>query len=380
MATIKLARSTSCSRCINYAEPRATVKSGLNCDINYAKTQMKATRMIYGKDDKVQAHTLIQSFKPSEVTPEQANELGYELAQKVASGHQVAIYTHTDKDHIHNHLVINSVNLDTGLKFQAHGVEAIEKVKEINDEICLSHGLTVPEEPAQIRYTAAEKSILERPGQTSWKDEIREKIEQAKQTTPNFNVFKEKLAENGVNVIERGKTVTYQHIAENKKVRAKKLGADYEKETIINGFERQFEPTNNRNDTATTKPGKLKPGSAAIDPSLDRDTELQRSDAATEKFGESQPGEQLTRDSDSDKYRPEQLQQQLERLRSHTDQLQRDSSKSVNRILETPENNPERPVRQKQDGNREDSERNEPEQRPIKRDQPNHHQDHGPSL
>ena len=376
MATIKLARSTSCSRCINYAEPRATVKSGLNCDVNYAKTQMKATRMIYGKDDKVQAHTLIQSFKPGEVTPEQANELGYELARKVADGHQVAIYTHTDKDHIHNHLVINSVNLDTGLKFQAHGVEAIEKVKEINDEICLAHGLTIPEEPAQIRYTAAEKSILERPGQTSWKDEIREKIENAKQNTPNFDAFKEKLAENGVNVIERGKTVTYQHVAENKKVRAKKLGADYEKETIIHDFERQLEPTG----TATTEQRKLEPGFAAINPSLNGDPELQRSDAATEKFGESQPGEQLTRDSDSDKYRPEQLQQQLEKLRSHTDQLQRDSSKAVNRILETPENDSERPVRQKQDGNREDSERNEPEQRPIKRDQPNHHQDHGPSL
>lgn len=380
MATIKLARSTSCSRCINYAEPRATVKSGLNCDVNYAKTQMKATRMIYGKDDKVQAHTLIQSFKPGEVTPEQANELGYELARKVADGHQVAIYTHTDKDHIHNHLVINSVNLDTGLKFQAHGVKAIEKVKELNDEICLAHGLTVPEEPAQIRYTATEKSILERPGQTSWKDEIREKIEQAKQTTPNFDAFKEKLAENGVNVIERGKTVTYQHVAENKKVRAKKLGVDYEKETIINGFERQFEPTNTRNDNPTTEPRKFEPGSAAIDPSIDGDPELQRSDAATEKFGESQSGEQLTRDSTSNKYRPEQLQQQLERLRNHTDQLQRDSSKAVNRILETSENDPERPVRQKQDGDREDSARNEPEQRPIKRDKPNHHQDHGPSL
>ena len=341
---------------------------------------MKATRMIYGKDDKVQAHTLIQSFKPGEVTPEQANELGYELAQKVARGHQVAIYTHTDKDHIHNHLVINSVNLNTGLKFQAHGVEAIEKVKEINDEICLSHGLTVPEEPAQIRYTAAEKSILERPGQTSWKDEIREKIEQAKQTATTFDEFSKQLSENGITVIERGKTVTYQHVAENKKVRAKKLGADYEKETISNGFERQFEPTNTRNDNPTTEPGQLESGSAAINPGLDRDPELQRSDAATEKLGESQSGEQLTRDSDSDKYRPEQLQQQLERLRNHTDQLQRDSLKAVNRILETPENDPERPVRQKQDGDREDPARNEPEQRPIKRDQPNHHQDHGPSL
>ncbi|WP_342341582.1 relaxase/mobilization nuclease domain-containing protein [Carnobacterium mobile] len=58
----------------------------------------------------------------------------------------MAIYTHTDKDHVHNHIVINSVNMDTGLKFQAHGVAAIEEVKQLNDAICLNHGLTVPEE------------------------------------------------------------------------------------------------------------------------------------------------------------------------------------------------------------------------------------------
>ncbi|WP_192988302.1 relaxase/mobilization nuclease domain-containing protein [Carnobacterium mobile] len=378
MATIKLARSTSCSRCINYAEPRATVKSGLNCDVTYAKTQMKATRMIYGKDDKVQAHTLIQSFKPGEVTPEQANELGFELAQKVAAGHQVAIYTHTDKDHIHNHLVINSVNMDTGLKFQAHGQKAIREVKDANDQICLEHGLTIPEEPAKVRYTTAEKSLLEK-GKSSWKDEIREVVDQVRGRTSNFKDFSALLNENGIDIKLRGKTITYTHLNANKKVRASKLGSDYEKETIFNGFERQTEPTKDR-DSATGQSGNNEPRPAATDSSFDRDPELQRSDATTEKLRESQSGEQLTRDSTSNKYRPEQLQQQLEKLRNHTDQLQRDSSKAVNRILETPENDPERPVRQKQDGNLEDPARNESEQRPIKRDQPNHHQDHGPSL
>lgn len=75
MVTIKSTRSTSCSRCINYDEPRETVKSSLSCDVNYAKTQMKATRIIYGKDDKVQVHTLIQPFKAGETTPKQASEL-----------------------------------------------------------------------------------------------------------------------------------------------------------------------------------------------------------------------------------------------------------------------------------------------------------------
>lgn len=378
MATIKLARSTSCSRCINYAEPRATVKSGFNCDVNYAKTQMKATRMIYGKDDKVQAHTLIQSFKPGEVTPEQANALGYQLAEKVAGGHQVAIYTHTDKDHIHNHLVINSVNMDTGLKFQAHGQKAIQEVKDANDQICLEHGLTIPEEPAKVRYTTAEKSLLEK-GKNSWKDEIREVVDQAKGRTSDFESFSALLNENGVDVKLRGKTITYTHLNANKKVRASKLGSDYEKETIFNGFERHIEPTKDR-DSTTGQSGNNEPRPAAADSSFDRNPELQRSDAATEKLGESQSGEQFTRDSRSDELRPEQLQQQLEKLRDHTNQLQRDSSKAINGILETPENDPKRSFRPKQNRNREDSIRNEPEQPTIKRDQPNHHQDHGPSL
>ena len=378
MATIKLARSTSCSRCINYAEPRATIKSGFNCDVNYAKTQMKAIRMIYGKDDKVQAHTLIQSFKPGEVTPEQANALGYQLAEKVADGHQVAIYTHTDKDHIHNHLVINSVNMDTGLKFQAHGQKAIQEVKDANDQICLEHGLTIPEEPAKVRYTTAEKSLLEK-GKNSWKDEIREVVDQARGCTNDFKDFTAFLNENGVDVKLRGKTITYTHLNANKKVRASKLGSDYEKETIFNGFERHIEPTKDR-DSATGQSGNNEPRPAATVSSFDRDPELQRSDATTEKLRESQSGEQFTRDSRSDDYSPKQLQQQLERLRKRTNRLQRDSSKAVNRILETPENGLERPFGAKPDRNREDSSRNEPEQPTVKRDQPDYHQDHGPSL
>ena len=378
MATIKLARSTSCSRCINYAEPRATVKSGFNCDVNYAKTQMKATRMIYGKDDKVQAHTLIQSFKPGEVTPEQANELGYQLAEKVADGHQVAIYTHTDKDHIHNHLVINSVNMDTGLKFQAHGQKAIQEVKDMNDQICLEHGLTIPEEPAKVRYTTAEKSLLEK-GKISWKDEIREAVDYSVSRTSDFKSFSELLNKKGVDVKLRVKTITYTHLNANKKVRASKLGSDYEKETIFNGFERHIEPTESR-DSATGQSGSNEPRPAATDSSIDRDPELQRSDAATEKLRESQSREQFTRDSTSDNDSPEQLQQQLKKLRDHTNQLQRYSSKAINRILETTENDPKRSFRPKQSRNHEDSTRNEPEQPPIKRDQSDHNRDHGPSL
>ena len=145
MATIKVSRTTSCSRAINYAEPRATIKTGINCDVDYAKSEMKQIRMLYGKDDRVQAHLLIQSFRPGEITAEKANQLGAEYAKKIAPDHQIAIYTHTDKDHIHNHIVINSVNLETGKKFQAHGQAFLNKCYDLNDEICLAHNLPITE-------------------------------------------------------------------------------------------------------------------------------------------------------------------------------------------------------------------------------------------
>src|SRR5699024_11765671 len=81
-----------------------------------------------------------------EVTPEKANQVGLELAKKLAPGHEVAVYTHDDTDHIHNHIVINSVNFETGKKYQAHGKEAIERARSLSDEVCKSHDLSRSEE------------------------------------------------------------------------------------------------------------------------------------------------------------------------------------------------------------------------------------------
>src|SRR5699024_12722810 len=64
--------------------------------IDYAKSQMKQTRELFSKNDGIQAHHVIQSFKPDEVTPEKANQVGLELAKKLAPNHEVAVYTHDD--------------------------------------------------------------------------------------------------------------------------------------------------------------------------------------------------------------------------------------------------------------------------------------------
>ncbi|EZS15048.1 relaxase/mobilization nuclease domain-containing protein, partial [Staphylococcus aureus] len=235
MATTKLGNTKSASRAINYAEERAEEKSGLNCDVDYAKSYFKQTRALYGKENGVQAHTVIQSFKPGEVTAKECNEIGLELAKKIAPDYQVAVYTHTDKDHYHNHIIINSVNLETGNKYQSNK-EQRDFIKKANDQLCEERGLSVPEKSSEIRYTLAEQNMIDK-DKRSWKNDIRMAVEETKDNAVDFEEFNTLLKEKGVEITRVTKNnVTYRHIEEDKKVRGNKLGDSYDKGVIENGF------------------------------------------------------------------------------------------------------------------------------------------------
>ncbi|MGI8373145.1 relaxase/mobilization nuclease domain-containing protein [Priestia megaterium] len=252
MATVKLSTTKNANALLKYAEKRAEISNSLDCDVDYVRNQFKATREIWGKSGGIQAHHVIQSFKPDEVDPKKANEIGLQLAEKMAKGHEVAVYTHTDKDHIHNHIVINAVNYEDGRKFHAHGQEAIDHVRKISDELCKEHGLSIVEErSADVRYTLAEQSLLQK-GKSSWKDEIRTAIDFSKEQATSFKDFQERLRDQGVQATLRGKNITYEHLESNKKVRGTKLGWAYEKETILHGFERQVTRERETTSSATT--------------------------------------------------------------------------------------------------------------------------------
>lgn len=242
MATIQLGTTKSASQLCNYAEKKAVVKDGHNVDVDYAKAQMKQTRELFSKNEGIQAHHVIQSFDPGEVTSEKANQVGMELARKLAPEHEVAVYTHDDRNHIHNHVVINAVNTETGRKFQAHGKEAIEHARSLSDEICQEHDLSiVKEHNAPVRHTLAEQQIQDR-GEISWKEQLREAIEESRDNSTNFDSFKERLHDvYGIETKLRGNTLSFKHPDRERFTRAKKLGSDYEKEGLEYGFARQAE-------------------------------------------------------------------------------------------------------------------------------------------
>jgi hypothetical protein len=249
MAIIKLGCSKSANNSISYAEKKADIKGGINCDADIAKIQFKATKNIFNKNGGIECHTIIQSFLPNEVDINIANEIGCQLAEKIAIGFEAAVYTHSDKDHIHNHIIINSVNFETGIKYQSNRKKLFE-IRDLSDELCLKYCLSIAnnKKPQEINYTLTEREILQK-GQSSWKDEIRQVIDELKDIAKNYDDFKLKAQKNyGIIIDDSRRHIVYYHpdykesnIKDNKKkARGKTLGADYTKEVIQNVFKNKI--------------------------------------------------------------------------------------------------------------------------------------------
>ena len=134
--------------------------TGWNCVAQSAYDEMMTTKQQYGKANGRMFYQFVQSFHPEEdVAPAEVHAIGLELAQRLFPDFEVVVATHTDADHLHNHLIVNSVSLMTGRKLHQNAAD-LQRQRQISDEICAAHGLTVLEPPKKY---AQEKKM--RPGE-----------------------------------------------------------------------------------------------------------------------------------------------------------------------------------------------------------------------
>lgn len=116
--------------------------SGQNCVPESSFQEFMATKHRYGKATGVFFKQYVQSFKPDcGATPKQIHQIGLEIA-KAFEGFEVVVATHIDRDHWHNHFVVNSVNYETGLKIQINE-KGLEQLRQRSDEICQQFGLEI---------------------------------------------------------------------------------------------------------------------------------------------------------------------------------------------------------------------------------------------
>ncbi len=114
-----------------------------NCEPGWELKQMLDTKREYGKTDGVQYYHIIQSFKPGEVAPEQALEIAKAFVEEYLPGYEVVIGTHVDKAHIHSHILFNSVNAETGRKYDNTIKNYYSQIRRISDRLCRERGLSV---------------------------------------------------------------------------------------------------------------------------------------------------------------------------------------------------------------------------------------------
>ena len=204
--------------------------SALTADEEFMLTKRQYD-LVNGRRQKsdVIAYQIRQSFRPGEITAEEANKVGYELAMRFTKGkHAFVVATHTDRQHIHNHVIFNSTALDGSRKFRDFFFSALA-VQRLSDLICLEHQLSVIEKKP---YRERQKRTLYPPRESN-RDKLCAVIDGIllNEKPANFEAFLQKLEQQGYE-IKRGKHTSVKGARQKRFIRFRTLGAGYSEDEI----------------------------------------------------------------------------------------------------------------------------------------------------
>lgn len=215
--------------------------SGVNCTPQSAYIEFNNTKRLYGKADGRLYFHFVQSFDVNEnITPATAHEIALRFAQETEKfeGFEIAISTHCDRNHIHSHFVLNSVNADTGKKFHISQRE-IEMLMEKSDEICKEYGLSILDSgksKVMKGISNNEKYVLN--NNESWKLELAITIDNCMEIAKSKNHFLWLMSQEGYRTMwtDERKYLTFT-CPNGKKCRNNKL---YDEKYLKENFENEF--------------------------------------------------------------------------------------------------------------------------------------------
>ena len=219
---------------INYAmngekTENGILVSGINCLPQTAYSQMMLTKKAFHKEDGRLGYHIIQSFNGNEISPEKCNKIGIELAEELwGDKYQVLICTHTNKQNIHNHIVLNSVSFIDGSKYHNSNVE-IALLRETNDDICRKYGLSIIKSTKATTVSDISKSRIANYNRNSGKMElIKADIDEAIKDAQKYQEFVDILNYKGYYIKKSGNSISISSPYYNRNIRlARAFGEDY---------------------------------------------------------------------------------------------------------------------------------------------------------
>ena len=226
-------------------------RSAGNCRMDYAFEDMTDTKARFRKDGKnlVLAQTIIQSFKPGEVTPEEAHRIGLELAERfLGDKYEYVIGTHLDQGHLHNHIVFNSTSLLDGKQFRNSFKDYFQGVRATSDEICRENEKSIIENP-QGRGQHYKAHMDKKQGKPNMHDFVKLDIDRLIPQAYSFPMFLDLLKKEGY-IIRAGnrKHISIKAPYAGAAVRLNTLKGEYTEEAIKRRIEEQKRTSRTRFD------------------------------------------------------------------------------------------------------------------------------------
>ena len=211
-------------------------ESSYACTLETAFADMRQTKEQWNKPGGVQGYHLVQSFTADEVTPELAHRIAQELADRVLGGqYEYVIGTHLNTDHIHSHIVWNSVSCVDGKKYRSNYKSYVTEIRAVSDELCRKYKLSVidTENSHHVAKPYAEW-LAEKNGQPTWRTAIRQDVDEAIQQSLTWRQFLGALEHKGYEVRMGRKYPVLRPPGKERFVRFKTLGKRYTPEVIQN--------------------------------------------------------------------------------------------------------------------------------------------------
>ena len=214
-----------------YKTEKRLYVSGVNATPDTATYKMQQTKLRYGKTDGIIAFHAIQSFKPGEVTPELAHKIGVEFAKEMwGDRFEVLIATHLNRQHLHNHFVINSVSFADGKKYYDNQ-ENYNLMKKISDRLCEENNLSVIRNPKSKGRHYAEV-MAEKNGYPTIRGQIKDELDEIIKCSYTYEQFWKILKQRGYEVKRDVRYIALKPAYSQRYIRLKSLGKNYSEEAI----------------------------------------------------------------------------------------------------------------------------------------------------
>lgn len=214
------------------APPHADrLRTGINCTVETAYAEMQATKRRWDKCGGILGYHIIHSYAPGEVTPQEAHAAGVEFARRLlGERYEAVVATHLDREHLHCHIVFNSVSLVDGSKYRSDFKSYFGTLRGTSNAVSRERGLSVIEPEHEGRHYA--EWDAEKHSRPTVRGMVRADVDATLLRARSFSDFLIRLRAQGYEVRTQGKYLAVKPSGSSRYVRLKSLGEDYTEDAI----------------------------------------------------------------------------------------------------------------------------------------------------